>query len=191
MKMIDILHKFFKAEWTGSWLLHLQAVYEMVPYCAASWHNLYANEAYSYLHMMWELENSHSEVYRQLQEGMHVIRRSDSYWAGLSSDVIIQHVLMRRIKTTVGLTWGQSMTETQRLVWLWSTPACADVNNAIQEFTGVQYTTSEQHQKHAKSRQECEFRIQQIFCSFLLAGVLSVMIRPCITLPLVSQLQVM
>ena len=32
-----------------------------------------------------------------------------------------------------------------RLVWLMSHPVCAEVNNAMQQLTGVQYNTSEQH----------------------------------------------
>ena len=31
------------------------------------------------------------------------------------------------------------MTETQRLVWLMAHPVCAEVNNAMQQLTGVQY----------------------------------------------------
>ena len=31
------------------------------------------------------------------------------------------------------------MTETQRLVWLMAHPVCAEVNNAMQQLTSVQY----------------------------------------------------
>ena len=34
---------------------------------------------------------------------------------------------------------------TLRLVWLMSHPVCAEVNNAMQQLTGVQYNTSGQH----------------------------------------------
>ena len=46
------------------------------------------------------------------------------------------------------------MTESHHLVWLLSTPACAQVNCAMQEFTGVSYTTSDQHKDVSKTRQE-------------------------------------
>ena len=36
------------------------------------------------------------------------------------------------------------MTETQRLLWELSMPACANVNEAMQSFSDVSYTTSEQ-----------------------------------------------
>ena len=52
---------------------------------------------------------------------------------------------MRSLKTTGGLTRGRGLTETQRLLWVLSSPACAEVNSVMQQFTSVHYTTSEQH----------------------------------------------
>ncbi len=66
---------------------------------------------------------------------MHVVRRSDQYWAGLSTDLIIEQVLMRSVKTTGGLTHDRGMTENQRLVLLLSMLSFAEVNNPMQELT--------------------------------------------------------
>ena len=44
-EMLDILRQFIKAERTGNWQLHLKSTYEMLPYFAASGHNLYAKSA--------------------------------------------------------------------------------------------------------------------------------------------------
>ena len=60
MDMIDILRMFLKAERTGNWELHLQAVHDMLPYFAASGHSLYAKSAYIYLQLMHDLPNSHT-----------------------------------------------------------------------------------------------------------------------------------
>ena len=81
-----------------------------------------------------------------------MVRRSDRYWAGLSTDLVIEQVLMRSIKTTGGLTRGHGMTDIQRLVWLLSMPACADVSHSMQEFTGVSCNTCEQHKDATQSR---------------------------------------
>ena len=97
MKMIDILQKFIKAEGTGQWELNLQAVYEMLPYFAASGHNLYAKSAYLYLQMMQGLKKHNPDVWKKFEDGFHVVRRSDRYWAGLSSDLVIEQVLMRSV----------------------------------------------------------------------------------------------
>ena len=103
----------------------------MLPFFAAAGQNLYTKSAHIYLQTMRALKDDHPDVYEKFQEGHHVVRRTDRYWAGLSTDLTIEQVLMRSIKTSGGLTRGRGMGEMQRLVWLLSIPACADVNNAI------------------------------------------------------------
>ena len=116
MDMLDILRKFLKAERTGNWKLHLQALHYMLPYMAASGHNLYTKSVYLYLQDMTTLQESHPEVYAHFLQGHHVIRRSDRFWAGLSLDLAIEQILMRAVKTTGRLTRGRGMSEVQRLV---------------------------------------------------------------------------
>ena len=67
---------------------------------------------------------------------------------------MIEQVLMRSLKTTGGLTRGRGMSEKQRTVWLLSMPICTEINCAMQELTGVQYLTSEQHKEIGQSRQD-------------------------------------
>ena len=55
---------------------------------------------------VWTWQNDHPDTYQQFQEGLHVVRRSDRQWAGLSTDLVIEQVLMRSIKTSGGLTRG-------------------------------------------------------------------------------------
>ena len=108
---------------------------------------------------MLNLQSTHPIVHRKfLMEGLHVIRRSDSYWAGLSSDLIIEQTLMRSLKTSGGLTRGRGMNDIQRIVWLLSTPVCAAINETIQNITGVQTETSEQHKELMVSRLGRDFR---------------------------------
>ena len=45
------------------------------------------------------------------------------------------------------------MTEHQCLLWLLSRPACAEVNQAMQELTGVNYNTGEWNKDMTKARQ--------------------------------------
>ena len=104
MDMMDILMRVIKAERTGNWDLHLHTVREMLPYFLAAGHTLYGKSAYVYLNNMLELESQHPDVHTSLKLRKHVIRRSDRYWAGLSSDLVTQQVLMRSVKTTGGLT---------------------------------------------------------------------------------------
>ncbi|CAH3177828.1 unnamed protein product [Porites lobata] len=84
--------------------------------------------------------------------------RSDRLWAGLSTDLVIEQVLMRSLKTSGGLTRGRGFTEQQRLIWLLSMPACAETNRAMQELTGVKSNSGEQNKDMSKARQKsgCE-----------------------------------
>ena len=59
---------------------------------------------------------------------------------------------MRSIKTRGRVTRRQGMTKQQRTVWLLSTPACNQVNHAMQKVSGVCYDGSEQHKEVSNSR---------------------------------------
>ena len=69
-----------------------------------------------YLQQMSHLQDEHPEVYQHFQASLHVVTRSDSHWAGLSSDLIIEQVLVRSMKTSGGLTRGRGMTGQQQLM---------------------------------------------------------------------------
>ena len=152
MEMIDLLRKFLKAERLGKWDLHLQSLYDMLPYFAASGHRLYLKSVHIYLQKMAKLPQEHPDVFHHFQEGLHVIRRSDRCWSGLSVDLVIEQCLMRSLKTTGGLTRGKGFSESQRLQWVLSMPACAEVNRSMQQLTNVQYSTSEQHREATDAR---------------------------------------
>ena len=111
MEMVDILRLFIKAERTGDWMLHLKSLQEMLPFFAASGHNLYAKSAYIYVQQMLQLADSHPDVFAFFRSGYPVVCRSDRYWAGLSSDLVIEQTLMRTMKTTGRLTRGRGVAE--------------------------------------------------------------------------------
>ena len=156
MEMVDILRLFIKTERTGDWMLHLKSFQEMLPFFAASGHNLYAKSAYTYVQQMLQLVDSHAEVFAFFRSGYHVMRRSDRYWAGLSSDLVLEQTLMKTLKTTGGLTRGRGMAESQRTQWLLSMPACSTVNAAMQKLTAAEYVTSDQHKDATPVRQARE-----------------------------------
>ena len=118
MDMIAILQQFIRAERTGDWNGHLKAVQKMLPYFAASGHHLYLKSAYIYLQNTIRLENEHPDEYQDFIQGNHTVRRTGKYWGGLSTDLIIEQVLMRSLKATGGLTRVRGMSEGQRTVWL-------------------------------------------------------------------------
>jgi len=56
--------------------------------------------AYIYLQNMLSLHETHPEVYIAFKAGDHVIRRREHNWSGLSTDLVIEQVLMRSLKST-------------------------------------------------------------------------------------------
>ena len=152
MSMIDLLRHFLRAERLGNWSLYLRSLFNMLPYFAASGHGLYLKSIHLYLQEMSKLPEQHPEVYRQFQLGLHVIRRSDRQWAGISVDQVIKQCLMRSVKTTGGLTRGRGFSEIQHLLWVLSMPVRAEVNKSMQDFAGINYITSEQHKDATNAR---------------------------------------
>ena len=111
----------------------------MLPCLAASGHNLYTWSVWIYLEKMSNLEEEHPDIYESFVLGMHVVRRFDRFWAGLPTDLIIEQMLMRSLKTSGGLTRGTGFKEIQRNTWLFSISICSAVNLAMQEFTDIFY----------------------------------------------------
>jgi len=154
LDMVQILLTFITAERTGNWDLHIDMLKTMLPYLAAAGHNNYTKSLHLQLQEMDQLPEAHPNVYEQFKRGLHVIRRSNRYWAGLSPDLVIEQVLMRSIKTVGGLTRGRGMNENQRLVHLLSTRSCAQINMAMQNLTAVLSSSSDQHKEMSEPRQD-------------------------------------
>ena len=151
----------------GNWRLHLKATYEMLPYFAASGHNLYAKSAYIYYQMMTKLEDTNPKIHDLFMKGHHVSRRSDRFWAGLSSDLVTEQVLMKSVKTTGGLTRGRGMDELQPASWLLSMPACAEINASMQNLTEIGFSTREQHKEMSLSRLKRDEKDAKAVLSYL------------------------
>ena len=151
-RMLQTARALIKADRTGSWMMHLRAMLACLPIFAAAGHYNYLKSAYLYIQEMCELETRHPDVYDTFSRGFHVIRRSNHFWAGLSSDLVIEQTLMRSLKSSGGLTHGSGMTEEMRALWTMSTPITSEYNNAMQEFNELTYTTSEQHRESTEAR---------------------------------------
>ena len=85
----------------------------MLFYLAAAGHNLNTKSVRLYLQSMSSLEADHPDVYRKFETGFHVVRRSNRLWAGLSTVLVLERVLMRSLKTNCGLKKGCRVTERQ------------------------------------------------------------------------------
>ena len=166
MAYVDILKQFVRAERCGDWELHLNAVEKMLNLFAATGHLNYAKSARLYLQEMRELKEKHPFVYQCFKEkGFHTVRRSDKFWAGLWTDLTIEQVLMRSIKSRGGITRGRGISESVRLVWLGSMHRRASVHDAMSSLTTVNRVSSEQHVELGATRKQ---RDQKDMSSFML-----------------------
>ena len=155
--MISTARSMIKADRTGSWMLHLSTVLDSLPIFAAAGHYNYLKSAYFYVNEMCKLEERHPEVYTQFMKGFHVIRRSNKFWAGLSSDLVIEQTLMRSLKSSGGLTHGSGMTEEMRALWTMSSPITAEYSEMMQDLTDLMYASNEQHRESTQSRIKRDF----------------------------------
>jgi len=136
--------------------LYLSAVSACLPILAAASHPNYLKSARLYLQnliqQMYALKDDNPEVHQKFYSGVHVIRRSSQYWAGLGSDLVIEQTLMRSLKSQGGLTRGSGMSELQRTVWAMSSTVSSAYNLTMQELTVRSYATSKQHKELSASR---------------------------------------
>ena len=82
--------------------MHRHAIFDRRPMFSAVGHPNYLKSAYHYLHNMFTLESDNIAVFHKFVNGFHVIRHTDQHWAGLGSDLLIEQMLMRPLKSTGG-----------------------------------------------------------------------------------------
>ena len=108
---------------------------------------------------MLELPEKYPSVYHSFKaHGYHSIRRSDRYWGGLWSDLIIEQVMMRSIKSRGGLTRGRGYTESTRHQWVHIAHQCAVIHEAMTATTKSTLENSEQHVELGTTRKIAMFR---------------------------------
>ena len=138
LKYIELVQLFIPAERTANWDLHIVSVSQMINLVAATGLIHYAKRAKVYVQKMLQLSTDYPWLYTKFAtNGYHTVRRSNRFWAGLWTDLIIEQVLMRTIKSRGGLTRGRDVTESVRVMWVNSMHRCASVHNAMSNLTGM------------------------------------------------------
>lgn len=144
LSYLDIVKCFLAAERTGNWRLHLAATTDMLPLFAACGHHNYAKSARYYVQLMNQLPVTHPWLYEQFsRNGYHTVRRTNKYWAGLSTDLLIEQTLMKSFKSQSGLTHGRGLTESVRNTWVYSMHESASLHMALK--TAVKMVTMDSH----------------------------------------------
>ena len=154
---VDVLRTTIRAERTGDWNMHLVAVSKMLNLFAATGHCHYAKSARLYLQMMLDLPHTHPWLYNKFQAGFNTVRRSDRFWAGLSTDLAIEQVMMKAVKGRGGLTHGRGMTDSVRSLWIHSLHQSASVHAALSHLTCANEAVSLSHPELGKGRSSRDF----------------------------------
>ena len=149
---INITKRFIFAERTCNWLMHIEYTTEMLNLFASSGHINYAKSARLYIQQMHSLKETQPWLYKQFLDCNHAVRRSDQYWSGLWSDLVIEQTLMRSIKSRGDLTRGRGMDESVRHMWVLSLNHCAAIHGAMMQLSGLSLKSSEQHVELGSTR---------------------------------------
>lgn len=168
-EQVALMLRFIRAEREGNWVLHLDSVVSMLPYFHAAGHILYAKSAHLYAQDMCTLASRlPPDVYESFTtKGFFTIRRSERFWSGIWTDMCIEQMLMRSLKTTGGLTRGRGITEHTLNSWVETAPASVVINDALEMFFGVNSQSTEQHVEMRPSRQSRDAKDRNTFVDWL------------------------
>ena len=92
---------------------------------------------------MRELQQTDPWLFEKFTEGYHAVRQSDQFWSGLWSDLVIEQILMRSIKTRGGLIRGCGMSESVRHLWVLILNAFASIYQAMTDVSALNVNFSE------------------------------------------------
>jgi hypothetical protein len=154
-QQVQLIRLFVRAERCGDWELHMDCVRCMLPYFHAGGHILYAKSAHLYYQQMVELRSqmTDSEFSKFTTDGFFTVRRSSKVWAGIWTDMTIEQVLMRAMKTQGGVTRGRGLTDSVLNRWTQTMPACVELSSKFEEYCGIRTATSDQHVELRDARQ--------------------------------------
>ena len=95
---------------------------------------------------MVRLKTDSPWVYKRFTDhGLHIVCRSNRFWAGLWTNLIIEQMMMRFLKSQGGLTCDRGVTEPMRTTWINSMHPCVAIHNLTNTLTNIKHRTSKQH----------------------------------------------
>lgn len=149
------MKQFIQVEREGNWNGHLQTTQQMLPFFHASGHYPYAKACHMYLQDMLNLQ-SHMEIdeHRKfVDDGYFTVRRTDKYWSGTWSDMVVEQDLMRATKVSGGLV-GRGFTDSSLSKWVLAMTAVHQICESLEEYCDTAFVSGEQHVDSRESRIE-------------------------------------
>lgn len=93
------------------------------------------------------------EYHKFVNDGYFTIRRTDKFWSGSWSDMVIEQTLMRGIKVVDSLT-GRGFTDSVLSKWTLAMPALHDMCEALEKYCDILFVSGKQHVDSRESRIE-------------------------------------
>ena len=117
---------------------------------------------------MQELKIRYPYVYKYFKKkGFHTVRRSDTYWAGLWTDLTIEQGLMCSIKSRGGITRSRGISESVRLFWLESMHPRASVHDSMSSLNNMNRISGKQYVELGASRKQSDLRDMSLLTKWL------------------------
>lgn len=144
---------FIAAERAANWTSHVLCAQQKIPFFHASGHFHYAKCTHLYVQDMLSLRTRHPDIAKQFADkGFFTVNNSGSSWAGIWSDMAIEQTVMRSMKSDGGLTRGRGISDSVLAKWIGGASAGAAICSAVEEFSGSQFRSGEQHIDFRQSR---------------------------------------
>ena len=116
VEYIFIVQEFIRAERTNNWITHIEITKSMLNLFAATGHNNYAKSCRLYIQSAEELSLNNQHVYQQFLHGNHTVKRTQTNWSGIWTDLSIEQILMKSLKGRSGII-GRGITKNVMNVW--------------------------------------------------------------------------
>ncbi len=123
IKPVLLTLKYVRAEREGDWSLHLDTVYQMIPYFFAARHVNYARYGLYYLESMKKMPKT---MLGHFMAGEHVMRHIEGSWNGIWSDMFIETTFMRYGHGKGGII-GITLKPQTLKTWALSLHACSQI----------------------------------------------------------------
>ena len=148
---IFVILDFIRSERSSDLLLHLSVTKRVLNLFAATGHNIYAKSCRLYYRSALNLEEEFPLIYEEFMKGNHTVRRTAKNWAGLSTDLGIEQILMKSLKGRGGVI-GKGLSENVTRTWTKTMHRCAEISEAVETLIGK--TFSDCHQETLPGRVE-------------------------------------
>ncbi|KAJ8889647.1 hypothetical protein PR048_009147 [Dryococelus australis] len=95
------------------------------------------------------------ELEQFVMKSYFTIKRTDKFWSGTWTDMIIEQYLICSMKSTGGLTHGRGLSSPTLSKWIKAIPAIVKVVDSLEKVAGVYSATTYQH---VELRESCKTR---------------------------------